>query len=282
MDRDDLLMEVSCNTRLVDVDGEGDDPERGEEWRRRRPEFISHTFVKKSVAERLGLKLKAISPTIMAIDRANKDSLLAQSPLQAGDKLISINTQICCKMTSEQICELLTKSTGIITIVVHNEGGVSDLVESMTTKESVEEKCGLGFRTDANNDLTIYKIFPDGKFSGSLLNPSDKVIFVNGVFTGCGTTPLEAANLVRSAPKNVTVVAKPGHERGIVVAEVAKRKCAQCFQLLVMKSTMWANKGGDATGPLTRSELNNQRLGKCCAALFLIMIVSFFVVKSVT
>lgn len=207
-----------------------------------RAEFISATFVKSTADTFLGVKLgKGDDTTIVAIARKGP---IHESPLRVGDKLLSVNNKPCNGMTSVEVCKFMKELVGSVTLVAHNEGGASDVVESMMTKNSPDELLGVTLRTDPETTkISISYVCRSRDIVDSLLNIGDEVLSINNV--SCEHLSLnEAKSIISAAPKTVSIKAITLRETGVVVAEL---------------STHQLDEPIDESAANVSSQVNNQR-----------------------
>lgn len=181
-----------------------------------RAEYVSASFFRTSKDWSLGIKLgKALH--ILGI---KPNSPAAQSPLKVGDQLVSINQQACFEMSSNQVHDAL-QVPGTINIVVHNQGGASDVVECMFTKQSADDKIGIGIKTDSSKRiLWINTIQPHLMAHHSLLNPDDRFLSINHI-PASELSQLDAVHMFRTLTGSVTVKVVSCHTTGLVLAEEA-------------------------------------------------------------
>jgi len=184
-----------------------------------RAEFISVALIKPSVETELGLSLSGTGGGIF-ISGMTSSGLIAESgaPVNVGDRLISVNNISCDRMDHKRAAKLLRRSSGTIVIVARNpKGGNVLLVESMITKPSPTHQSGIGFSSAESSQVNISNIFADGLFAQSLLSIGDEVLSINGL--PCRQlNPSAVADIVRSAEKYLTVVAKKFQGNGVVIA----------------------------------------------------------------
>ena len=188
----------------------------------RRAEFISATLLKPSAKVELGLtfQVDAESGNGFVISEIHPDGLIRASgaPFQVGDKVISVNNCSCDRMDHLKAATLLRTAPVEITLVVQNKGGDPHKVETMITKPNPHHQAGIGFSCPESQDqVNVSCLLVDGLFAQSLLTIGDEVICINGI--PCRQLNSEAAaDIVRSAPVYVTVVAKKFLGNGMVIA----------------------------------------------------------------
>ena len=181
-----------------------------------RAEWISAKLWKSTTQRSIGLKISA-DLTIRSIEAGG---LISESPFQVGDILFSINSKQCSDLGSKASAIMLRESSGYITIVVHNEQGSPDLVESMVFKRMSHHHCGIGFKmNDRNEYVVVSSIASPGKFSDSLLSIGDKILRINGISHN-NLSARTTAEIIRAAKGSVSILAKTSQQTGVVVAEV--------------------------------------------------------------
>jgi C-terminal processing protease CtpA/Prc len=157
-----------------------------------------------------GMEISAIRPA----------GLIARSgaPLKVGDKVVSVNNFSCDRMDNKHAAKLLKEAEGTVKIVVQNTGGDPRIVETMIAKPAPNHPTGIGFASTSNPpQLNVSRIFAEGLFAQSLLTIGDEVIFVNKI--PCRELDsAAAADIIKSAPQYVTVVAKKFEGQGVVIA----------------------------------------------------------------
>lgn len=205
---------VSANAEPIamDIDLESSDAITGG-----RAEFISVTFVKKTADVRLGIAISEQRDGTNLISKLRSDGPLSFSPLRVGDKVLSINNKSCVDFDRGAATELLRQLVGTITIVVQNIGGDPKLVETMVEKAVVDSVVGIGVRRNARGSLEVVKVSAQGLFAHSLVNVGDRMIAINSI--GCGSLdPITALDIIRSAPRYVTLLTETQHQTAFVLA----------------------------------------------------------------
>ncbi|CAB9509764.1 expressed unknown protein [Seminavis robusta] len=222
-----------------------------------RAEFISVTFYKARRDDLLGVTFdpKAMDIRITGIV---DNSLASDSPLRVGDRVLSVDSKDCAndKMNGEGVARILQRATGNVTLVLHNAGGDADLVESMIMKSNKDEKIGLSLKADHSLTSVLVSDIKDGsKFANSLLNAGDVVMTVNGNTAG-HLGPEAAADMIRTSPSRVTILAKTLRDTGVVVAQLSDRHVLNSSQPILR---------GDAVN--TRNSTINSRVRPASAAM---------------
>jgi len=206
-----------------------------------RAEFISATVFRENKLVPLGIGLKRVGEclTITSLSR-DAEALFRKSvaPFRIGDALISINNTGCEQMDELTADRYLDSLIGTITVIAHNEGddGNPNIVASMITKRNADDVSGIGFRTRTDGPL-VSSISSAGLFASSLLNVGDQVRTINGV--DCAQLDSwNAASVIKTAPKTVTIVAKThGRAASVVAASTARHKRAKYICATVYKPT---------------------------------------------
>lgn len=188
---------------------------------RRRPEFISAAVIKPSPETELGLSFKMReSGRGIEISSISDSGLMAEAgaPVKVGDKIVSVNDYSCDRMDYKHAAKLLREAEGRVTLVVHNIGGDSRLVESMIAKPAPNHQTGIGFSsTESPSQLHISRIFVDGLFANSLLTVGDEVLYINSI--PCRELDsATAADIVKTTPEYITIVTRKFEGNGVVIA----------------------------------------------------------------
>ena len=176
-------------------------------------------------------------------------------------------------LDSKAYARILRESFGNVTMIIHHEGGVSNLVESMIMKSDPNELAGLTLKTLSTGSLVVAKIRDGSKFSNSLLNTGDAVLTING--SPCahlGTSA--AADLIKNSPEKVTVLARTLRETGVVVAQLSDR------QVLASTSTTANNNNPTAAPRRNNNNSNDDEMEQakskavaCFATLLMVAVV---------
>ena len=195
----------------------------------RRAEFISATIHKPPTDDKdtttnrsqqshtLGMDLISDDKGEVFIASIAPGSLMANTPFQVGDRLLSVNSKRCYIMDAKDVVQFMATLEGNVTIVVHNEGGDPNLVESMITKPSLDHRCGLGLASTGRQHLKISNIDADGLFFDTLLNVGDPVVSINGEM--CEVCDAQdAGEIIARAGIFITIKARTLLETGVVVA----------------------------------------------------------------
>jgi hypothetical protein len=180
-----------------------------------RAAFISVTVVKDSQEARLGIALREVDGTL-EIFSISDGGLLSDSPLEAGDRLLSINNFRCGIWDPHKAIQRLKDITGTLTIIAENKQGDPNLVASMVSKRTLDTTVGIGFMK-VNHTLSVGSINPDGLFANSVLNIGDRILSINNA--ACShLEPENAVLVVQNADSHVTFVALREYKRGVVVS----------------------------------------------------------------
>lgn len=185
---------------------------------RKRASLLSATVVRNSPEEKLGLTL-AISSRggNIIIASVTPGGLLSRSPFRVGDRLVSINNISCEKKRKSEAVSMLRHATGTLTVVVEDESGDSQLVESMVWKPQPTSRTGLAVVNNGYGKVRVNNIRPNGLFERSLLSRTDLILSVNNI--SCDyLSSKEVADIIMGARDAVTVVAERKFENAVVVA----------------------------------------------------------------
>lgn len=187
---------------------------------RKRAALLSATVVRNSPQEKLGLGLAMTSSSRggkLIISSIKPSGLLSKSPFRIGDRLVSINNISCERMRKSEAATFLRNVTGTLTVVVQNESGDSQLVESMIWKPEPDSKTGLAVVSNGYSQARVSNIRPNGLFERSLLSRKDLILSVNHI--PCHVLDSkEVADIVMRSQDSVTVVAERKYESAVVVA----------------------------------------------------------------
>jgi len=185
-----------------------------------RPDLLSATVYKRSRGSPVGIALRDNANVGVVVKHIEPAGLFAVSSFQAGDKLMSVNSESCEGLDSKGVADLIRNTENILTVVVRAPNGRADRVSSMVMKESFNARVGIGFRKHGE-ELAISSIAEDGIFAHSLLNVSDTCLSINGIACTSDTDATTAVELIRTSPSFVTILAKTRHTTGVVVAASA-------------------------------------------------------------
>lgn len=221
-------------------------PQQDDRDGRERAEFVSATWIKPSKNAKLGVSFRDLeSERGLVISRIKKGGLVSSSgaPLRVGDRVVSVNNFSCDKLDHKRAAKVLRDSPSCVTIVAQNVGGDPLLVETMITKPSPGHTAGIGFSSaESPSRVSVCTICHDGLFADSLLSVGDEIISINNI--RCAQLDSFAtADIVKSAPQYVNVLAKKFEGNGVVVGgdEMTTR---------AMKLRKWAGRQrGPGIGP---------------------------------
>jgi len=241
-----------------------------------RAEFISAALIKPRERTDLGLSVSELigGGSGLCISEIKKKGLFFESgaPLEVGDRVVSINNQSCDEMDHKKAAKILRESPTSVTIVVQNIGGDPLMVECLITKPTPDHRTGIGFSACTSPArVNISAIFPEGLFADSLLTEGDEVLNVNSI--PCRELESETvADIIITAPRYVTVLAKKFEGNGVVVA------CDSSPDKRKRRSSSTSRRG--SSGERRRRRL----IGPGCQLIFLslfigsvIVVVLFFV-----
>jgi len=156
-----------------------------------------------------GTKLGIAFQSVHGILRISKPPtrLLADSSLQAGDEVVSLNGIYCTGWNSNQAADLLKGTMGSISIVVEDPNGDPYGKEAIVFKDHRQDKLGIVFQNDTDGRLRIESILPNGLLGSDCpLNTDDYVISINTISCSEISSNL-ARSMVVESPGKVTIVA---------------------------------------------------------------------------
>jgi len=240
-----------------------------EEEEEQRPDLLSATVYKSLRDTPIGIVLKDSIIVGVSVKSVEPDGLFGASGFQAGDQLMSVNSESCKGLDSKGVADLIRKAEDILTVVVRASNGRADRVSSMVMKKSPEARVGIGFRK-RGEELVISSIAEDGIFAHSLLNVSDTCLSINGVACTSDTDATTAARLVQTSPSFVTIMAMTKHSTGVVVA------ASKSWGTYVGGSGPATATRGRQGGPITVAQKKRIHVGLCCA--FFVIIFAIFVI----
>jgi hypothetical protein len=170
-----------------------------------RASLISVRVFKMTRGTKLGIAFKSVHG-ILHISKP-PTRLLADSSLQAGDEVVSLNGIYCTSWNSHQAADLLKGTMGFVSIVVEDPNGDPNRKEATVFKDHPQDRLGIVFQNDMDGRLRIENILPNG-FLGSdcPLNTDDYVISINAIPCSEISSNL-ARSMVVESPGKVTIVA---------------------------------------------------------------------------
>jgi C-terminal processing protease CtpA/Prc len=184
----------------------------------RRAALVSATVIKATFSTSIGLVLEKVKGGGLSIVSISPKSLLSDTPLEVGDRLISFNNVDCTNKSAYRVSTMLQRTVGVLTIVAEHPEGDPNLVECMVTKTTPSAKTGLGIAQYIGQHIKVKRIDPDGVFATTLLGRQDRILSINGVHSDYILNATEAAMIISNSEKIVTVVAERKHENAVVVA----------------------------------------------------------------
>ena len=147
----------------------------------------------------IGIKMQNRSIIISSIDNLG---LFANSELDVGMVVKSINNESLTGKTSTYAVQLLKNAVGQITITVRE--GPYKSVTATVYKPIQQMRCGIGMKMQ-NGSITISSIHPEGLFANTRLDVGMIVKTINNVSL-IGKTPTEATQLIKDALGQVIIV----------------------------------------------------------------------------
>jgi len=119
---------------------------------------ISVRILKESTSDCLGITFRSILGEL-AISSISPSSPLANSPLRAGYRVISLDTQNVSHWTDTEATNYFEGQQGLVSIVVNNQNGDSNIVDVCVYKPIEAIKIGITFESDCGL-LRVHKVNP--------------------------------------------------------------------------------------------------------------------------
>jgi C-terminal processing protease CtpA/Prc len=174
-----------------------------------RASLISVRVFKTTRGTKLGIALISVNG-ILQISKP-PTNLLADSSLQVGDEVVSLNGISCASWTSNQAADHLVGIIGLVSIVVEDPNGDPNQKEAIVFKDRPQDELGIAFQNDTDGRLRIEKIFPRGLLGSDCpLRTDDHVISINAI-PCCEINSDLARSMVIESPGKVTIVASTMH-----------------------------------------------------------------------
>jgi hypothetical protein len=175
----------------------------------KRPGLISVHILKETVAVTLGVGFRSQFGEL-AISSISPTSPLTNSPIQMGDRLISLDHhQNVNHWSAAQAASYLRSRTGLITIIVETRRGDSNSAEACVYKPTADMKVGLVFDSDKGR-LRIKSVFTSDLLgSMSAIQPGDLVESINSMPVQ-EMDPTLAREIIRGLPGLVSVRVRKG------------------------------------------------------------------------
>lgn len=206
---------------------------------RERPEFLnvllsnqtSYSKMLSSSTEEqsrgavLGLTLERLEHNGgLRISHIDSSSPFVETAIAVGDILLSINNKSCQGLDPDSALAMLLSSCtsgtkGHTAICLHNVGGNNMRVATTVEKVRPNDKLGIGFRLGARGAVIVTTVDPNNILASSLLNPGDRVIYVNdNDCAALSTLPIQVTQWINEAPRFVTIVTETTSDTGVVIA----------------------------------------------------------------
>jgi hypothetical protein len=178
--------------------------DRGNAQGWKRPGLISVRILKETVDAKLGVGFRSPVGELI-INSISPTSPLTNSPIQAGDRLISLDHhQNVNHWSAAQAANYLRSRTGLITIIVETKNGDANSAEACVYKPTADMKVGLSFDSDQDR-LRIKSVFTSDLLgSMSAIQPGDFVESINSMPVQ-EMDPTLAHELIRKAVGFVSV-----------------------------------------------------------------------------
>lgn len=184
-----------------------------------RASLISVSICKPSADMVMGLGFRSVAGELQII-RVSPNGALAQSPLQPGDRLISLDTNSnTSHWTAHQAANYVRNKVGLLSIVVRTKEGDPNRVAATIYKSSRDEKIGLGFKQE-DGCLRIGHLNPRGLLGDmSVLKLGDYIETINGMNIAA-MDPSLALEIVRGAVGKLDIRAKHTNTAELSVRDV--------------------------------------------------------------
>ena len=182
--------------------------------------LVSATVFRESLNTRLGLFLRQVDGRIMITGMDEKFGLFANTNLQVGMALVSINGMLCPTMSCKEAVKFLKSVKGDLTITAEHVGYVC-------AKVTKTESPFIGMAVKSRRgQIYITAICKDGLFADTNLKVGMQVVSVNKHHCG-GLRTIEAVALFKdTSQQELVVLAKdPGYITVQVLKEYQDTPC---------------------------------------------------------
>jgi hypothetical protein len=191
-------------TDVVQVDVESPPLDHATIPRYQRASLISVRVFKMTRGVRLGIIFQKVHGTLQIAKLPTR--LLADSSLQVGDEVVSLNGIHCASWSSTQAADLLKETMGFVSIIVEDPNGDPNEKEAIVFKDHPQDRLGISFQNDADGKLRIETIRRNGLLGFDCpLNTDDYVISINSIPCSEMNSNL-ARSMVVESPGKVTIV----------------------------------------------------------------------------
>ena len=174
----------------------------------RKPAVICATVYKPTSNANVGITVEKVH-NVLKVSSVEDNSLFKQSPLRAGDEVVSVNRVHCELRDVAFVTSLIQRSLSTVFIVARKAGGNPNLVSVMITKPTPLSRVGIGF-DNVGHSLRIATIDSSGLFAGTSLGIGDVCVSIEGISCD-GLDLISAMNLLKHSRTTVTIVAKKDH-----------------------------------------------------------------------
>ncbi|CAB9507347.1 expressed unknown protein [Seminavis robusta] len=202
--------------------------------------IISVTATKASRDSRVGIAMRRKDGVGFCVDSIAPTSIFANTELQQGMKVLTINgVSIQQSMSSQQVLSLLVNAESKVTIVAEkaDNNGAAAMRNSSTsnnhhgsnhnsvnnhhgnnvsvtvTKPTPSSRVGISIKRYDGIGFVVESIAPGSLFEPTELKKGMKVLSINGVPIQLSMQSEEVLVLLTSAPTNVTIVAERTNHR---------------------------------------------------------------------
>lgn len=186
-----------------------------------RPAFLFCRVWKPHTDTNAGIFLRRRGEAVY-ISRIAPDSLFGKSNIRAGDRILSVNGSSCLNRTAKKVRQLIRDAPTAVSLIVHNEGGNTNIVSNAAQKYCNKRKVGLYFK-NRGGALSISGIDPSGLFADSLLTSGQRCLQVNDSPTP-NMRSTAAGRIIADAKDFVTILSSPDETAAMVIACETQRK----------------------------------------------------------
>jgi C-terminal processing protease CtpA/Prc len=171
--------------------------------------LISSSAFKDTAGSKVGIGIKSIKEYVVVSSIA-EGSIFANTPLQVGHRLVSVNKTNCLTMNKADAIKLFKDAEGKITVLSEEVG----LFAAKVTKKSKNDKVGIGLK-EKDGEVVISAVYDSGLFAKTDLTEDLKIVSINDKSVR-GMSRDEAIALFRDAEGDITVLAENPSEKSFL------------------------------------------------------------------
>jgi len=182
-----------------------------------RPGLVHVCAFKPTTTDKLGIMF-ANQGDGLRVGSLTPSRCLSESPLQVGDRIISINGLQCQSLQSEQAFGVVRSLEGYISVGVHVPNGNGDHTLFWVFKSRPTDRLGIYF-TSSNGKLQISKVNKRGILGREkCIRGGEFVLEINGI--PCSDTDAHTAQmLVSNAPRVVELLLSSKHSATAFISQ---------------------------------------------------------------